>query len=265
MRTWVVKKLNVLRAEGITAGYNKLPVIDGINLQAKPSSIVAVIGPNGSGKSTLLKALVGRLTPMSGRVIVAGQDVTGWPTHKIVRHGLGYVPQSGNVFPSLSVVENLEMGAYVRKRDVRAQVEAMFAAFPELAAARTKRGGDLSGGQRNLLGVARALMLEPKVILVDEPTAGLAPTNAQLIWQQLKRIAGGGAAVVVVEQNVKEALEHSDWCYVLVAGRGRLDGPSKDVVKEDLSAIFLGHDVGQETRKTSSGMGTVPSAAKKAN
>jgi ABC-type branched-subunit amino acid transport system ATPase component len=234
--------LNVLQAEDVTAGYNRLPVIREINVHVEPGSIVSVIGPNGSGKSTLLKALVGRLKPMSGRVTISGADVTGWPTHKVVANGLGYVPQTNNVFVSLSVRENLEMGAFSKSGNIRAQVEKVLATFPDLAASPGKKAGVLSGGQRNLLGVARALMSDPKVILVDEPTAGLAPANARLIWEQLVRIAAQGAGVLVVEQNVDAALEHSQWCYVMVAGKCRLDGSVEDVRKENLHDIFLGLD-----------------------
>ena len=202
MHIWDVTWLSVLQANGVTAGYNRLPVISDIDIDVAAGSIVSVIGPNGAGKSTLLKALVGRLKPMAGQVKVSGADITGWPTHRIVGKGLGYVPQTNNVFVSLSVRENLEMGAFSYSGDVHAQIDRVLAAFPDLAASPNKKAGNLSGGQRNLLGVARALMSEPRVILVDEPTAGLAPPNARLMWQQLVRIASAGAAVLVVEQNV---------------------------------------------------------------
>jgi ABC-type branched-subunit amino acid transport system ATPase component len=211
-------------------------------LKAEASTIVAIIGPNGSGKSTLLKAVIGLLKPMSGRVEADGQDVTGWPPHRIVARGIGYVPQFNNVFVSLNIVENLEMGAFTFSGDARPRIEKVLASFPDLAAARTKKAGALSGGQRNLLGVARALMLEPKVILVDEPTAGLAPKNSKRVWEALTSIAAAGTAVVVVEQNVDMALDHANYAYVMVAGRNRLDGSANEVRAHDLHAIFLGQN-----------------------
>jgi branched-chain amino acid transport system ATP-binding protein len=202
--------------------------------------MVSIIGPNGSGKSTLLKAIVGLLRPMNGTVLLDGKDVTGWAPHRVVREGLGYVPQGQNVFPSLNVVENLQMGAFSMSQGIGVQVERVLNEFPDLSASRRKKAGDLSVGQRNLLGVARALMLQPRVVLVDEPTSGLAPDNTKLMWQQLVRIRTSGAAVVVVEQNVDMALEHSDWCYVLRAGRALIDGPASAIRLENLDAIFLG-------------------------
>ena len=230
----------MLQVDALTAGYSRLPVTHGVSLQAQPGAIVAILGPNGSGKSTLLKAIVGILKPMSGKVVAAGVDITGLAPYRIARGGVGYVPQLSNVFPSLTIVENLEMGGFTLRGDLRPRIEEVLESFPDLAAARRKKAGELSGGQRNLLGVARALMLSPKVILVDEPTAGLAPGNSWRMWEQLVKIAEAGAAVVVVEQNVDVALRGSKWAYVMVAGRNRLDGPSSSVVNENLHAIFLG-------------------------
>jgi ABC-type branched-subunit amino acid transport system ATPase component len=230
----------LLKVDALTAGYSQLPVIHEVAIRAEPGSIVAILGPNGSGKSTLLKAIMGLLKPMSGRVESDGRDVTGWPSHRIVSSGIGYVPQFNNVFVSLTVVENLEMGAFTYRGNVRSRIETVLASFPDLAAARAKKAGALSGGQRNLLGVARALMLDPKVVLVDEPTAGLAPANSRRVWEALVKIAQSGTAVVVVEQNVDMALEQAGQAYVLVAGRNRLDGSANEVKAHDLHAIFLG-------------------------
>jgi ABC-type branched-subunit amino acid transport system ATPase component len=230
----------LLQVDSLTAGYTRLPVTHDVSIRAEPGAIVAILGPNGSGKSTLLKAMVGILKPMSGTVTATGTDITGWPSYRIARNGVGYVPQLSNVFPSLTVVENLEMGGFAHRGDVRSRIESVLDSFPDLAAARRKKAGELSGGQRNILGVARALMLDPKVILVDEPTAGLAPANSWRMWEELIKIAKAGAAVVVVEQNVDVALRGSQWAYVLVSGRNRLDGPSSSVINEDLHSIFLG-------------------------
>jgi ABC-type branched-subunit amino acid transport system ATPase component len=209
-------------------------------MRADAGKIVSVLGANGSGKSTLLKAIIGLLKPTNGRVTLVGQELTGLQPYQIVQAGIGYVPQSSNVFVSLNVVENLEMGAFVRKGNIRSSIDRILESFPDLRAARKKQAGDLSVGQRNLLGLARALMLDPKVILVDEPTAGLAPANMDRIWQQLVSIAASGTAVVVVEQNVDMAVENSDWCYVLVAGETRMDCAADSVRREDLHNLFLG-------------------------
>ena len=224
----------------MTAGYGALPVVQSVTIRAEAGSITAVIGPNGSGKSTLLKAIVGLLKVTSGRVQLDGKDIAGWRAYRIARAGIGYVPQLSNVFPSLTVVENLEMGAVAAQRRDRPSADQVLSDFPDLDAARGKRAAHLSGGQRNLLGVARALMMAPKTILVDEPTAGLAPANAERVWRQLERIRGRGIAIVVVEQNVDAALAHSHWSYVMANGGIQLEGPSTSIVLGELDAIFLG-------------------------
>lgn len=245
--TWAAGPQRVFLADSITAGYSQLPIVRSVSVRGHPGAITAILGPNGCGKSTLLKALVGVLKPMSGRVLLDNQDLTGLPAHKIIRCGLSYVPQLENVFPSLTVVENLEMGGFTYAGNLRQRVEAVLAAFPDLARSRRKLAGDLSVGQRNLLGIARALMLEPKVILVDEPTSGLAPDNSLRIMTRLAEVAATGVAVILVEQNVDLALEYAEWCYVLVAGQNRLEGPTREVETQDLNAIFLGAADGART------------------
>jgi branched-chain amino acid transport system ATP-binding protein len=232
--------MSVLEVIGLTAGYGQIPVVRDVSIRSEAGSIVSVLGSNGSGKSTLLKAITGLLSPMSGRVVIRGTDVARMRPFQIVQKGIGYVPQTKNVFPSLSVTENLEMGAFVRRDEIKAHLARVLDTFPDLKASPKKKAGDLSVGQRNLLGLARALMLDPKAILVDEPTAGLAPANTRRIWDQLLAIAAGGAAVVVVEQNVDMAIEHSDWCYVLVAGQTRMDCAAGSIDREELHQMFLG-------------------------
>ena len=237
--------MGVFVAKRIAAGYSKIPIIDAVSLEAEAGTVVAVVGPNGAGKSTMLKAFFGLLRPMAGRVQVAGEDITGLPPHQVVRRGMAYVPQVNNVFPSMSIIENLEMGGYIRQDDLKPRIKEVLDIFPDLAAAADRKAGTLSGGQRNMLGVARALMLNPKVLLLDEPTAGLSPVYTTRVWQQVRSIASGGTAVVVVEQNVDLAVQNATWVYVLVAGRNRLDGPAGDVGKEDLRAMFLGGEGGR--------------------
>lgn len=232
--------MSVLRAERVTAGYGKVPIVQGVSVRAKAGQVVSIVGPNGAGKSTFLKSVFGLLRKLEGRVEVNGRDVSQLPPHRIAVTGMAYVPQVNNVFPSMSIVENLEMGAYTRRVGMRERIEEVLEIFPDLRAARRGKAGVLSGGQRNMLGMARALMLNPQVVLLDEPTAGLSPAYTTVVWKQVRRIAESGTAVVVVEQNVDLAVSHSDWTYVLVAGRNRLDGAAAEVAKQDLSSIFLG-------------------------
>jgi branched-chain amino acid transport system ATP-binding protein len=233
----------ILTATGLTAGYGRVPVVQEVDFQAEPGKVVAIVGPNGAGKSTLLKAVFGLLRNSSGSVKLAGEEIGGWPAFRIARSGLAYVPQVINVFTNLSVHENLEMGGYTLKSGVQKRVDEVLEIFPDLKVARTKKAGNLSGGQRNMLGMARALMLEPRVVLLDEPTAGLSPAYTTIVWEQIRRVAGLGTAVVVVEQNVDLAVTNADWVYVLVAGRNRMDGPARVVGQEDLPGIFLGGEV----------------------
>lgn len=231
----------VLSAEGITAGYGPVPIVQGASLRAEAGQIVAILGPNGAGKSTLLKAIFGYLKPRAGRVLLRGLDVTGLAPEALVSRGASYVPQVGNIFPSLTVRENLEMGAYLRRGGVRERLDAVLAIFPDLGNALERRAGTLSGGQRSMLAMGRGLMLDPAVLLLDEPTAGLAPEYAGEVWRQLKRIATAGTAVVVVEQNATAALQSADWAYVLVAGRNRHDDRAAALLDNpDLGRMFLG-------------------------
>ena len=232
---------SVLRAEGITAGYGPVPIIHEVSLSAEAGRIVAILGPNGAGKSTLLKAIFGYLKPRAGRVFLRGADVTGLAPEALVSRGIGYVPQVSNVFPTLTVRENLEMGAYLRRGAVREHIDAVLSIFPDLGRALERRAGTLSGGQRSMLAMGRGLMLDPAVLLLDEPTAGLAPEYTREVWRQIKRVAESGTAVVVVEQNATAALQAADWAYVLVAGRNRhADRAGALLDNPDLGRMFLG-------------------------
>lgn len=232
--------MSVLVVEGLTAGYGKNPIVWEVNLQAKVGQVVAIVGPNGAGKSTLLKAIFGLVQVHGGKIILDEQDVTHVPSHILAQSGMAYVPQVNNVFPSMTVAENLEVGGFVGKVDISKRMSEVLDIFPDLATARAKKAGQLSGGQRNMLGMARALMAEPKVIFLDEPTAGLSPAYVDVVWRQVNRIAEFGTSVVVVEQNVDRAIANSEWVYVLVAGRNRVDGLAEVVGKLELGEIFLG-------------------------
>jgi branched-chain amino acid transport system ATP-binding protein len=240
VRTWEVPRLSALVADKITAGYSKVPVIEGVSIASERGKVTAIVGPNGSGKSTLLKAIFGLLKSVEGRVILEGRDVTKLRTTELVRNGLAYVPQVNSIFPSLSVLENLEMGAYLRRNGLKSRMDEVISIFPDLRAAQYRRAGALSGGQRSLLALARALMVDPAVLMLDEPTSGLAPMYAASVWNQIRLIAEKGTAVIVVEQNVDFALDNADWVYVLVSGRNRLDGPPNNIRRQPLAEIFLG-------------------------
>ena len=225
----------------LTAGYGGPPIIEGISLEARPGAITAIVGPNGAGKSTLMKAIAGVVRPSGGEIKVCGQVTTGLTADKLVRHGMAYVPQVANVFPSLTVVENLEMGGYNRKSGVRERIEELYELFPDLRPAARRPARTLSGGQRNMLAMARGLMSDPKVLLVDEPTAGMAPKFEAAVWQHIVQIRQTGVAVVVVEQNTRRTLTHADWAYVLVLGRNRLSGsPTQLLNDEEVVALYIG-------------------------
>jgi ABC-type branched-subunit amino acid transport system ATPase component len=208
-----------LFAEGVTAGYGRVPIINDITLAADIGSVTTIVGPNGAGKSTFAKTLVGILKPMSGRITVNDFDITTIPGHQIPRRGLVYVPQNDNVFKRLTVRENLEVGGFASKGDTSARMQEVLGIFTDLGEAVEKKAGFLSGGQQNLLAIARALMVDPSVIILDEPTAGLSPTYTDVVWNQIARISQLDTAVLVVEQNVERALKHSDFVHVFVNGK----------------------------------------------
>jgi branched-chain amino acid transport system ATP-binding protein len=222
-----------LVVDRLTAGYGGPPVIDGVSLVARRGAITAVVGPNGAGKSTVLKAIAGLIRPSAGKVTVMGVDVTGQPAERLVARGLAYVPQVANVFPELTVRENLDMGGYSRKGGVRERIDQLFELFPDLAASSHRKANMLSGGQRTMLALARGLMVDPAVLILDEPSAGLAPKFQALIWERIEAIRATNVAVLVIEQNTRETLRHAQWAYVLVLGQNRLEGSGKDLLDDD--------------------------------
>lgn len=228
----------------ITAGYGGAPVIQGVGFSAKSGELTAIVGPNGSGKSTLLKAVVGLLRQVQGSVELGGVDVTGMATTELVRNGLSYVPQVANVFPSLNVRENLEMGAYARRSGVKEKVSQLLDMFPDLRSALKKPARNLSGGQRTMLAIARGLMLDPSVMILDEPTAGLSPRYVDAIWREIVKLRELNVAVVMVEQNTRRTLKEADLAYVLVLGRNRLSGTGKELLENpEVVDLYIGKEV----------------------
>lgn len=231
----------ILETRGVEGGYGHAKILNGVALQIRPQQIVSVVGPNGAGKSTLMKAIFGLLRVTSGQVMLEGKDVTNMQPESLVKWGMAYVPQLNNVFPSLTVLENLEMGAFIRRDNYRHRIEEMFALFPDLRDSRGRPAGQLSGGQRNMLAMARALMLDTRVLLLDEPTAGLAPRIITSVWERIQSIRDSGVAVLVVEQNTKMALELSEYAYVLVTGRNRYEGPGHELLaSKEVANLYLG-------------------------
>lgn len=232
-----------LRTIEVTAGYDRSPVIHGVSVAVQPGEVVSVVGPNGSGKSTLLKAIVGLVEIMSGRVIVGDEDVTGWPSENLARIGVGYVPQVDDVFAPLTVRENLEMGGYLlAPRDVPGRIAHVLEVFPRLGTMLTRRAGKLSGGERKMLAMGRALMLEPALVVLDEPTANLAPAIAAAVLNEhVRQLAATGASVLVVEQRARAVLEISDRAYVLGGGQLVMEGtPGELSASPEFVESFLG-------------------------
>ena len=225
------KQGQVLTATGLAAGYDGRAIVNGIDIQATPGKVVSIVGPNGSGKSTLLKSLVGVVKVLDGHVKIGDDDVTNLASEEVAKRGVGYVPQIDDVFPPLSVRENLEIGGYLlARRDVPSRIEAVLEFFPRLKGMMTRKAGKLSGGERKMLAMGRVLMLSPAVLVLDEPTANLAPLVAtQLLEEYIRGFADYGSTVLLVEQRAKAALRISDWTYVLGGGRVVLEGAPKDL------------------------------------
>lgn len=224
---------SVLKIEDLVVGYGGGDVLRGVSLEVTEGGITCVVGPNGAGKSTLLKALSGLLKVSRGHTYIRGEKTTNIPPEKLVKRGLGYVPQVSNVFPDLTVRENMEMGAYTRRRGVDARIDEICELFPDLGTSLRRRAAMLSGGQRSMLAMARALMLKPVVMLLDEPSGGLSPLLQGALWEQIEKVASTGVGICVVEQNTRRTLRHAHWGYILVLGRNRLDGPAQELLHDD--------------------------------
>jgi neutral amino acid transport system ATP-binding protein len=231
----------LLVTEDVVAGYvSEVDVLSGVSIHVHEGEIATVIGPNGAGKSTLIKTIFGLLRPRSGRVVFGGKDITGRKPHTITRLGLSYVPQLDNVFPSLTAEENLEMGSLDRERTGE-QMDRMYALFPRLGERRRQMVGTMSGGERQLVAMARALMPDPRVLLLDEPSAGLAPAFVEAIFEKIEDINRAGVTIVMVEQNAQRALAMSDRGYVLDLGANRFEGPGRELLADPkVAELYLG-------------------------
>jgi ABC-type branched-subunit amino acid transport system ATPase component len=233
--------MSLLEVSDVVAGYGETEILHGVSIAVEEGQLVTIIGPNGSGKSTLLKTIFGLVLPGKGQVRFHEENITGMAPEIVVRKGLCYVPQSSNVFPSLSINENLEMGAFVRADDFRQRLEEMYDLFPDLGERRRNRAGTLSGGQRQMLALARALMLDPILLLLDEPSAGLAPNLVNTVFEKILGINSAGVAILLVEQNAREALGLSSWGYVLASGQNQLEDRGENLLKNpEVVKLYLG-------------------------
>lgn len=230
-----------LLVRDVTAGYGGPPILDGVGVEVMPGKISVVLGPNGAGKSTLAKAVMGLISMSKGEVILRGQTVTGMAPHRLVRKGLAYLPQLLSVFDELTVLENLEMGAFSFKGDVAERKEQVFQLFPDLAQDRRKKAGQLSGGQQRMVALARLLMTDPAVAILDEPTAGLSPIYGDRVWAQIAQVARSGVGLLIVEQNANVAMEYADDAYFLAEGRNVLSGPAAELAgRDEVASILVG-------------------------
>jgi branched-chain amino acid transport system ATP-binding protein len=244
----------LLAVENLVAGYEPdVPIVRGASIHIGRGEIVAILGPNGAGKSTLIKAVAGVVQKFSGRVVLDGADITRRKAHQMVRSGLAFVPQTENVFATMSVEENLRIAVAVLPKAARqARMDAVLDVFPDLARQLRLRAGRLSGGQRQMLAVARALMVEPKVLMLDEASAGLSPRLVEIVFAKVEEIARAGTSILLIEQNARAALAIADRAYILVEGRNRYEGRGPELLTDpSVAALYLGavgSRLAQETR-----------------
>ncbi|MDR5672443.1 ABC transporter ATP-binding protein [Halalkaliarchaeum sp. AArc-GB] len=231
----------LLSVSDLDAGYGDLQILEGVDLVVEDGEYVTIVGPNGAGKSTVMKSIFGLTTLMGGSVVFGGEEITDLRPEQIIRTGIGYVPQSDNVFPSLSVLENLEMGAYILDEVPGDRLQRVFDRFPILEERKAQKAGTMSGGQQQMLAMGRALMLDPDLLMLDEPSAGLAPDLVDDMFDRIDAINADGTAVLMVEQNAKEALRRCDRGYVLVQGQNRyVDEGDALLADEQVRQDFLG-------------------------
>ena len=232
----------ILQAENITAGYTReVNILSDVNIRLESGQIVSIIGPNGAGKSTLLKTIFGILKPTNGKISLKDEDITGLKPDKVANKGISYVPQVDNVFPSLTIQENLEMGAFIRNDDYSRRLNEIYELFPILGERKKQKAGQLSGGQRQMVAMGRALMVDPQVLLLDEPSAGLSPKLVEMIFEKIIDINKTGVSMIIVEQNAKEALKMANHGYVLAMGRNVLDDSGDALLaNEEIGRLYLG-------------------------
>jgi branched-chain amino acid transport system ATP-binding protein len=233
--------MSLLTATDIYGGYGGADILKGAGLRVETDEIVVIVGPNGAGKSTMMKAIFGLLRVRTGQVLYQGEDITNAKPEQMVRRGIAYVPQEKNVFPSLTVEENLEMGAFLMSRDIKPRLEKVYAVFPKLRDRRRQQAGLMSGGERQMVAMGRALMIDPKLLMLDEPTAGLSPLLIDETFERIKEIQALGIGVLMVEQNAKQALAIAHRGYVLATGTNRHEDTGPNLLaNREVAEMFLG-------------------------
>ena len=233
--------MNLIEVSGVHAGYGGAPILNGVDIAITAADIGVIVGPNGAGKSTTLKAIFGLLKVTAGTVTFGGRPITNAMPDALVPLGLSYVPQEKNVFTSMSVHENLEMGAFVRRDDFSDSLTSVYDMFPPLKEKRRQKAGELSGGQRQMVAMGRALMSQPKLLLLDEPSAGLSPRYVLEIFDTIVRINKAGVGILMVEQNARQALAFASRGFVLAAGKNRYTGTGKELIDDpEVAKSFLG-------------------------
>ena len=233
--------MSVLALDAVSAGYGGTEILHDVSLRVDAGEIVVIIGPNGAGKSTAMKSVFGLLNMHSGRVLLDDEDITDTPPEEVVRKGVCFVPQTDNIFPNLTVHENLEMGAYIRTDDFSGRLKEIYELFPPLVEKRNLAAGTLSGGQRQMVAMGKALMLDPKILMLDEPSAGLSPKFQGEVFKNIRDINSAGIPILMVEQNAKQALSIASRGYILVDGQNRLDDTGDALLaNEEVAEMFLG-------------------------
>jgi len=232
----------MFKVSGLHSGYDGTIIIEDIDLNVQTDEIVTIIGPNGSGKSTLLKSIFGIVKPQQGQIEFLNEQITGMKPFRVFEKGISYVPQVENIFSNLTISENLDIGFYTSKiKDTKNELDKIYSIFPQLKNINSIKSGNLSGGERQMLAIARALIGDPKLLLLDEPTASLAPNLVNEIMQKLIQIKESGTSILLVEQNAKKSLAISDRCYVLAMGKNFFDGKASEVINnQELGRMFLG-------------------------
>ncbi len=233
--------MSVIEISGLEAGYGGAPILNGVDIAIEQSDVAVIVGPNGAGKSTILKAIFGLVRSSKGAIVFQGEEITNAEPDRLVPMGLGFVPQEFNVFTSMTVEENLEMGAYIRRDDFGPTMQSVYAMFPALKEKRRQRAGELSGGQRQMVAMGRALMSQPKLLLLDEPSAGLSPIHAAQVFEHVRTVNGNGVAILMVEQNARHALAFASKGFVIANGRNRFTGTGQELLDDpEVAQSFLG-------------------------
>lgn len=232
--------MTILTVDNVVSGYGSMEVLHHVSLEVEKGQIVTLLGPNGSGKTTLLRTVFGVITPREGKVYYKGEDVSQVHAEQMPHLGMAYVPQEENIFPNLTIQENLEMGAFIRKDDWLPRIEEVFELFPDIAGRRKSRAGELSGGMRQMLAIGRALMLNPELLLLDEPSTGLAPVLVEAIFERISELNKQGVTILLVEQNA-QALKCAEKAYILEGGEKKAEGSAKDLMAdEEIGKLYLG-------------------------